>query len=388
MRILFIHNNQPGQFKYLISALLNKGHDVTFLSSFRGTPNPKIKQYWAKKPTEKSEEAASYFQIVLEQLARKRTFDLIISHSGFFCGTYAKYFFPNTPLIAYLEWWFSSDQSQKIIPTPFINHTDDIYSALYLRNKTTSLELAEADAIVCPTDWQARFLPSFFKSKLHVIFDGVPDHGIVNQSFAPPAQGYVSYSSRGLEPIRCFPEFIQSIPYLRRLGVDLPILILGADKIHYGCGSPDKVIKSFRKWGIKYLEKNRAITNVHFLGKLKYNSYLSVLKKTDLHVHLTQPFVPSWSLFDAISLGTNVLAGDNESTNDIISISSNVQATSNTFSPLALAQDIKKALPEYNLADTVSTHSGPLSLESEFFNTYGLDSCLKKWFQLIDRLTK
>ncbi len=382
MHILFLHNNHPAQFKYLIPALIEAEHKVLFLSSFPGSSNPKIKQVWAKNPTENPSEATEYFRSSLEKLSAKYTFDLIISHSGFCCGLFAKYYFPRTPLISYLEWWFSNEPSQIITPTPFINYLSSTYSKLYLRNRSTALELSVADAIVSPTDWQCKFLPEAFKQRLNIIFDGVPKEHNLLKDLQHQKQNYITYASRGLEPIRCFPEFIKSIPYLRSQGCTHKIFILGADKVHYGCGAPSKQIKSFKRWAKLYLEKNNCLQDVFFMGKLKYKSYLTVLKDTTLHIHLTQPFVPSWSLFDSLALGSPTLVSENSSTSELISKSAFAKPTANTFKPERLALDIYDSLQGFS--GKVFSSEEKLKINQDFFDLYGIDRCIEKWMDLIN----
>ena len=148
MNILFIHNNHPGQFKYLVPALKNEGHQIIFLSSYRGTPNKEIKQLWARNPTEDPKKATQHFRLSLEKLSKNYSFDLIISHSGFCCGTYAKYYFHKAYLISYLEWWFTNNLAQRITTTPFVEYKESSIAKFYLRNSQISLELSEADVIV------------------------------------------------------------------------------------------------------------------------------------------------------------------------------------------------------------------------------------------------
>jgi glycosyltransferase involved in cell wall biosynthesis len=49
---------------------------------------------------------------------------------------------------------------------------------------------------------------------------------------------------------------------------------------------------------------------VHFLGRVPYASYCSLIQISRCHVYLTAPFVLSWSLLEAMSMGATIVASD------------------------------------------------------------------------------
>ena len=98
--------------------------------------------------------------------------DLIIGHSGFGNTLYLKEVWPNAKFIGYFEWFyrsqgadvgFGSDQP----PSP------DTSLRVHTYNSPIVMDLAQADAAICPTRWQADQFPPAMRQNLSVIFDGV-----------------------------------------------------------------------------------------------------------------------------------------------------------------------------------------------------------------------
>jgi glycosyltransferase involved in cell wall biosynthesis len=52
------------------------------------------------------------------------------------------------------------------------------------------------------------------------------------------------------------------------------------------------------------------MSRVHFLGYLSYEVYMAVMQVSTVHVYLTCPFVLSWSLLEAMSMGCAIVASD------------------------------------------------------------------------------
>jgi len=54
------------------------------------------------------------------------------------------------------------------------------------------------------------------------------------------------------------------------------------------------------------------MSRVHFLGTVPYAHFIPLLQLSTVHVYLTYPFVLSWSLLEAMSVGCAIVASDTQ----------------------------------------------------------------------------
>jgi glycosyltransferase involved in cell wall biosynthesis len=57
---------------------------------------------------------------------------------------------------------------------------------------------------------------------------------------------------------------------------------------------------------------------VHFLGHVPYTVFIPLLQLSRVHVYLTYPFVLSWSLLEAMSVGCAIVASDTQPLHEAI----------------------------------------------------------------------
>lgn len=339
MNILILHPNFPGQFKNIAIRLVNEGHKVKFLCQthygrringverlcMKGTIGDKA--LIMKQTTQLEqvvERGGQYRSAFLKIKSSGWTPEVIISHTSFGCGMFAKEIWPKAKLVGYLEWWFNPASSFFTYDETNVdlNLNATKTEKYWLRNQTISLELASADEIIAPTKWQRNQLPINFKNKCKVIFDGIDTEKIRYHREFRSKQPLVTYGTRGMEPMRGFPQFIKCIPELIKENKHLQIEIAGEDQISYGGKLPKQ--GTWGKWAKKYLEKNNVSNNVKWRGYLKNNEYINWLSSSWCHVYLTHPFVTSWSLVENIFMGLTMVASNVEPVKEFAAYNKNV----------------------------------------------------------------
>ena len=125
----------------------------------------------------------------------------------------------------------------------------------------------------------------------------------------------ITFVNRNLEPYRGYHGFMRALPALLRRRPKARVLIVGGDEVSYGA-RPDPGIYGAKTWKPIFIDEVRPQipdadwARVHFLGTLSYPHFIALLQCASVHVYLTDPFVLSWSLLEAMSLGCALVASD------------------------------------------------------------------------------
>ena len=271
MRLLFSHNNYPAQFRRLIPALVDSGHEVVFLCRSKEWHAPKVEGVHLIKfePHRAGGGAAihpylrRFEEAVLQGQAAYRALqplmqsgwvpDWIITHVGFGNGLYLSDVFPTAQRIGLFEWYYNAVGSD----ADFLRQGSvDPDRQLRLRtwNAHLLMELAACDHAITPTYWQRDQFPETMRPQLKVIHEGI-DWSLMKSLRGKrlqrpdclPADAdleILTYVSRGFEEYRGFPQAMQAIAQLQRLRPKLHALIVGHDGVAYGDTRRDG-----RSWG-------------------------------------------------------------------------------------------------------------------------------------------
>ncbi len=322
MRLLFLHQNCPGQFRHVAPHLAAGGDEVVFITQ-PGKPDlPGVRKVEYSPHRGPAEGVHGYLRdferavlngqgalrAALALQASGFSPDVIVGHPGWGETLYLKEVFREAKLLAYCEFYYRTRGADVGFDPEFPDDIDGRCRAL-TRDAQHLLALDGADHGYSPTDWQRRQYPAPYLDRIEVIHDGIdtarvrPDPSatvtLPNGVRLRPGDEVVTYVARNLEPYRGFHTFMRALPDLLAARPRATVLVVGGDDVSYGRRLPPGESYRARMLAEVKLPPGR----VHFLGQIAYADYLRVLQISAAHVYLTYPFVLSWSMLEAMAAG-------------------------------------------------------------------------------------
>jgi len=360
MNILIVHRYFPGQFTHLARRLACEGHAVTGIGNrahAESTPGVRCLFYdldesrlAMSNPYTGHLEIQTQRGLIVHAMClrlRESGFnpDLILCHPGWGEGLFLKDVFPDSPLVAYCEYFYRARNSDLDFDPEF-PPSPDAAVMLRMQNACNLLSLAAADAGICPTHWQKSVFPREYGTKIKVIHDGVDTDAVKpdpRASFRIPGSSLaldgsmevVTYATRSLEPYRGFHTFMRAAPLILEARPRCHILVVGKNEPTYGRRAPGN--GGYRDL---YLRETGLVSpRIHFMDFLPFPEYLKALQVSSVHVYLTYPFVLSWSLLEAMAAGCLVAASDTAPVREFIEHGVNGFLT-DFFDPAQLARTV------------------------------------------------
>lgn len=365
MKILFVHQNYPGQFRESLPRLAGSGsHKIVFLTKRPIVTPPKdhaVVVYKDKHVTDsKVHRMARLFDTqvgtataVRDACAelKKRGFvpDLIVGHAGWGELMFIADVYPGVPMAGYFEYYFIP-QGGCVGYDPEFPEVPDVSTLLHARNAMNYLTFVRCAAGFTASEWQKQTFPALFHSNMHVLHEGIrtdvltPDHAsnirvdLKGKTFSR-ADEIVTYIARNLEPIRGTHTMLRSLPTLQKLRPQAHVVVVGADGVSYGRTLGGE--ETYRQRLAKELGDTVDWSRVHFVGQLPYRDLVSLLRLSRTHVYLTAPFVISWSMMEAMSLEKVVIASDNAPVRQFIE-PDKTGLLVDFFNPVQLAETIAR----------------------------------------------
>ena len=345
MNILFVHQNFPGQFKFLAPALVQQGHTVVAMTMQKSSGAPwqgvKLVHYavsrgttpnvhpWVADFETKTIRGEACFKAALQMKQAGFEPDVIIAHHGWGESLFIKDVWPKAKLAVYCEFFYHPEGADVGFDLEFPPKDVGDVCRLRLKNLNNLLHFEVADAGISPTHWQASTFPEPFRSKITVVHDGIdtvslaPDPKVsltLNGKLVLTRKDEViTFVNRNLEPYRGYHIFMRALPEILKRRPNARVLIVGADDVSYGARP-----ENGQKWkDIFAKEVKPQISDadwgrVHFLGNVPYTAFIPLLQLSSVHVYLTYPFVLSWSLLEAMSVGCAIVASDTQPLHEAI----------------------------------------------------------------------
>lgn len=341
MKILFMHNNYPAQFVHLLSYFSSlETVEIVFVSEFASPdvefprvrhikvgPIPSLEtDVQPQKALMDNYIRAQFYGKILHDLQEEGWLpDVIIEHAGWGCATFAADIFPNAVRISYFEWFYNKGEYFNFFAKNHVRKSHE-FIANRQRNLCQLDSLQECTIGISPTYWQFSQYPHEYVYKMHILHEGIDTNfyaplGEKDESITSIGgidvsgmEEVVTYAARGMEPTRGFPQFYNSIPLLLKKRPQCHVVIMANDTSHYDPLRPDK-----KGWG-EFLRENFPLDpdRVHFLPYSAKNEYRSLLRRSDVHVYLTAPFVLSWSMLEAMSCECLLVASDTQPVREVI----------------------------------------------------------------------
>ncbi len=364
MRILFLHPNFPAQFRHVAAALAKDNSNQVFFGTTRHEGSlPGVNKVFYKAKREARPETHHYvrplenavlqgqavFRMAEQLKARGFVPDIVYGHSGWGPTLFIKDIFPQAKLLCYFEWFYHAHGSDADFD---LNEplTPDDEARIRTKNAPILQDLYSCDRGISPTYWQRQQFPSEYQSKINVLHDGI------DTDFFRPKPGaklvlpsknldlshvdeIVTYATRGMEPYRGFPQFMEAVSLLQQRRPNCHLVVVGENRVAYGKKLADG--KTYKDVMLDKLPIDQS--RIHFTGWLPYEEYLQVLQASSAHVYLTRPFVLSWSLLESLCTGCLVVASKTPPLMEVIQDGVN-GLLADFFSPEEICDRIEEAL--------------------------------------------
>nr|WP_206526625.1 glycosyltransferase [Rhodobacter kunshanensis] len=252
--------------------------------------------------------------------------DVIFGHSGWGETLFLKEVWPEARLIVYAEFYYRGRGADVGFDPEAGDAGFDQVMIAQGRAAHLGQSLLHADAGIAPTEWQASTYPPALRRMIEVIFDGVDSDKVTPDPAAMvelpgghvlrAGDEVLTFVNRNLEPYRGYHTFIRALPEVLAARPAAQVVIVGGDEVSYGPAPRDG-----RRWKDIYLDEVRGridASRVHFLGKVPYGTFLSLMQVSRAHAYLTYPFVLSWSMVEAMSAGALVIGSDTAPVREVI----------------------------------------------------------------------
>jgi glycosyltransferase involved in cell wall biosynthesis len=338
-KILFVHNNFPGRFEFLLPSLKAAGHQcIAIAQGGRQADGVPLLQWRSNRSSTSGildlavraeadlirGRAAAECALQAKQDGFEP--DLIIGHPAWGETTFMKEIFPKARQILVGEFYYRSAGGDVGFDPEFAEVGVTEPFRVHAKNAVMSMAYADADRIICPTPFQASAFPVAFRDRALIIHEGIDTDRIKRVQGAKVKVGdkeidgstpIVTFINRVFEPMRGFHIMMRALPALLEAVPEVRVLMIGSDKSSgYGIAAP-----SGGTWGAhmkKEMGDRIDYSRVHFTGPVPHDIMLTALSLSWAHVYYTYPFVLSWSSLESMACEVVFMGSDTPPVRDII----------------------------------------------------------------------
>ena len=308
MRLLFVHQNFPGQYCHIIQALAAKGgmqivglginpltealpkgvYYKRYQPRRGNTPNI---HPWILDTETKCIRGEACATAAAELKQQGFEPELICAHPGWGESLFLRDIWPKTPLLSYQEFFYQPEGFDYGFDPEFSSGPLNWEQKAKIQMKTSFMRLVlEASSWnVTPTAFQRSSFPQSWQKHISCLHDGINTvlatpstnsdavmlpNGAVISNQTP----LVTFVNRVIEPYRGCHTFIRSIPALQRAHPKVEIVIIG-NSTGDGYGPPP-VDGTWKDRFLKEIDGTYDPTKVHFIGKIDHSNYLNILQKS------------------------------------------------------------------------------------------------------------
>jgi glycosyltransferase involved in cell wall biosynthesis len=345
-KILFIHNNFPGQFPHVAAAAQQAGYKVAVVGSATAKEplGAKVERWKLKRGTTNgifppaTRAEADLLRADAAAAAARRLKDdgfvpdLIIGHPGWGETIYMSTIFPGVPQLLFGELYYRAHGFDVGFDPEFDKVTPEQELRVHAKNATQALAYTDATTIVCPTPFQASSFPETLQSRIIILHEGVdlttavrqktPCLKLPNGQTLDGTKPVITFINRNFERLRGFHIFMRALPALMLECPDAQVVIIGKDGLGGYGGNLDGQ-QTWKEQMMGEIGDQIDQSRLHFLGRVTHADMITALSLSTAHVYYTYPFVLSWSLVEAMACECLILGSDTKPVRDAITHNQN-----------------------------------------------------------------
>lgn len=179
--------------------------------------------------------------------------------------------------------------------------------------------LAQAHAIITPTQYSRSLLPANLQAKCSSLMEGfdtraplsvIDRRAVLHQTGLDPDKPMIGFFARTLELVRGFDRFLSAARHLAQARPDLQILIVGEATTRYG---PDpEYERSGQSIAQRLLKEvpSDIQRRLYYTGFVEQSDMHALMDAADVAVYPIYEGAGTWGVFEALAGGTPVVASD------------------------------------------------------------------------------